>query len=137
MATVYVAVSLFKIKILLCRSTRVSITTRLYEKILKLLPLIHFFRQCNLLEALKESEKFRLFFKDPSLNGEFYALSKTPLFDCDRVKFDVFYRKILAVKNDVEKSWKDGLIRAQLMSEEQRLYDRFSEVSFLAWVTWI
>ena len=96
-----------------------------------------FFRQCNLLEALKEGEKFRLFFKDPSLNGEFYALSKSPLFHCDRVKFNVFYRKILAVKNDVEKSWKDGLSRAQLMSEEQRLYDRFSEVSFLAWVTWM
>lgn len=82
------------------------------------------------MEALKEGERFRSFFKDPSLNGEFYALSKTPLLDCDRVKFNVFYRKILAVKNDVETSWKDGLSRVQLMSEEQRLYNRLSEVGY-------
>lgn len=68
------------------------------------------------------------YFQDPKLNENFQSLSKSPVFVLDKVRFQQYYRKILAVRDSIEHAWKEGVGKMKSLASEQELYDRLIEV---------
>jgi GTP1/Obg family GTP-binding protein len=91
--------------------------------------LIHF-SQFNFTKVAEDSQRLRSYFEDPKLNRDFQALSKSPVFEMDKARFQQYYQKVLTLKDNIEHVWTDGVVNMKSLATEQELYDRLIEVHF-------
>ena len=89
---------------------------------------MHDFRQYGFFKVLEDGERLNSYFQDPKLNASFQALSKSPVFEMDKTRFQQYYRKVLNLRDKTESAWKEGLDKMKSLLTEQELYDRLIEV---------
>ncbi len=86
------------------------------------------FRQYSFTKTVEDSQKLRSYFQDPKLNEDFQALSKSPVFELDKARFQQYYRKVVSLRESIEHAWKEGVGNMKSLATEQELYDRLIEV---------
>ena len=79
-------------------------------------------------KLLEDGQRLNSYFQDPKLNASFQALSKSPVFEMDKKRFQQYYHKVLTLRDTTESAWSESLNKMRSESMEQELYDRLIEV---------